>query len=177
MNFQIHPSAACRRFFKSSALLALVSLSSVLGAQSRAAGGNGEVPRAATAVINTVMSPYCPGLLLANCPSPSADSLRRAIVARAENGATESELRADLVAAYGEMVLAAPPMRGLGAVAWVVPFVLLAGVGLLVFRWLRHQRIETDHPLRPAQPLVADGADADDAERLRRLDRLVRGTG
>jgi cytochrome c-type biogenesis protein CcmH/NrfF len=101
----------------------------VAQAQSRPAGAAGEVPPAARTVINSVMSPYCPGLLLSNCPSPSADSLRRAIVARAAGGETESQLRQALVDVYGEQVLAAPAMRGAGVVAWTVPFILIVGIG------------------------------------------------
>lgn len=143
-----------------------------VGAQTRPAGREGEVPRAASAVINTVMSPYCPGLLLANCPSPSADSLRRAIVARAARGATEAELRADLVGAYGEMVLAAPRMSGLGAVAWIAPFALLLGVGALVFRWLRAQRSTGALPT-PADAASLVPLDPSDADRMRRLQEMV----
>jgi cytochrome c-type biogenesis protein CcmH/NrfF len=167
------PVRRARRPWYMAAILAIVVAHS-LPAQSRAAGGEGEVPRAASDVINTVMSPYCPGLLLANCPSPSADSLRRAIVSRAAGGASEAQLRADLVASYGEQVLAAPPMRGLGVVAWVAPFLLLGGIGVLVVRWLRAQRAGPGGPaiVMAAQPAATDPADV---ERLERVQRLVHG--
>lgn len=152
-------------------MFAAATLATTLDAQTRPAGREGEVPRAASAVINTVMSPYCPGLLLANCPSPSADSLRRAIVARALRGATEAELREDLVTSYGEMVLAAPRMTGLGAVAWIAPFALLFGVGALVFRWLRRQRGSVP-PAGPVTP-ASGPADPAEADRMRRLEALV----
>ena len=138
-------------------------------AQSRATGGQGEVPRAASAVIGSVMSPYCPGLLLANCPSPSADSLRRAIVERAARGETERELRAALVATYGPRVLAEPPLRGFGSIAWIAPFaLLLAGLAVLR-RWLRR----AGPPVTPRVTL-APTPDAADADRLARIERLVR---
>ena len=131
--------------------------------------GQGEVPRAASAVIGSVMSPYCPGLLLANCPSPSADSLRRALVERAARGETEGELRAALVATYGPRVLAEPPMRGFGSLAWLAPFALLL-TGLAVLRrWLRGAG--TPPPL--STRLVPPPAPGD-TERLALIERLVR---
>ncbi|MCC7054194.1 MAG: cytochrome c-type biogenesis protein CcmH [Gemmatimonadaceae bacterium] len=141
-------------------------------AQSRPSGAAGEVPRVASEVIATVMSPYCPGLLLSNCPSPSADSLRRAIVARAAAGATEADLRAELVAVYGEGVLAAPRLRGMGAVAWLVPFLLILLAGGVIARWIRRQR-PAAAPAAPAVAAVA--AVPGDAERLQRIaDRVER---
>lgn len=143
-----------------------------LDAQSRSAGAAGEVPAAARAVINSVMSPYCPGLLLPNCPSPAADSLRRAIVTRAAQGETEAQLRRALVATYGEAVLAAPAMRGAGILAWTVPFLLIAGAGTALWFWLRMQRTTGTAPA--ASDASVSVAEPGDAERLRRLEALVR---
>jgi cytochrome c-type biogenesis protein CcmH len=146
----------------------------VTQAQSRPAGAAGEVPPAARTVINSVMSPYCPGLLLSNCPSPSADSLRRAIVARAAGGETESQLRQALVDVYGEQVLAAPAMRGAGVVAWTVPFILIVGIGAAILGWLRRQRRAA--PTVTAAPLAAPQVPGDE-ERLRRLSEMVHRAG
>jgi cytochrome c-type biogenesis protein CcmH len=157
-------------------IVTLCCLALPLQAQSRAAGASGEVPAAARNVINSVMSPYCPGLLLSNCPSPSADSLRRAIVSRAARGESEAQLRAALVASYGEMVLASPVMRGAGAVAWVVPFVLILGVGAAIMAWLRRQRRAV--AVGDSGPTSVHAAlQPGDEERLRRLAEIVRRPG
>lgn len=140
-------------------------------AQARSAGASGEVPAAARNVINTVMSPYCPGLLLSNCPSPSADSLRRAIVGRAARGETEAQLRAALVETYGDMVLASPEMRGAGAVAWLVPFVLILGIGAAIIAWLRRHRGAATDASVPA--IASTTLQPGDEDRLRRLAELV----
>ena len=159
-------------------LLHLITSAALLGAPVLHAqdapprAATGEIPRAATAVINTTMSPYCPGLLLANCPSPSADSLRKALVDRAARGASESELRAELTRIYGDAVSAAPTMTGLGAVAWIAPFALLLGVGLLVALWMRRQRVGAETHA-PVSPIMA--VDPADAERMERLQRMVHG--
>lgn len=143
-----------------------------LQAQSAPALLNREIPPAATEVINTTMSPYCPGLLLANCPSPSADSLRRALVDRAARGASAETLRAELFATYGEVVRAAPAMRGFGISAWVVPFLVIGAAGAVAWRWLRRGRMPNS-----ASQHAPDSATRDpvDAELLRRIDALVRG--
>lgn len=96
-----------------------------------------EVPRAAREVYDGTMSPFCPELLLANCPSPQADSLRRAIAARAAAGESRAHIEADLLATYGDVVRAAPPGRGFGLVAWLAPAALLAAAGGWVTHWSR----------------------------------------
>lgn len=123
-----------------------------------------EVPRAAREVYDGVMSPFCPELLLANCPSPQADSLRRAIAVRAAAGETRAHLEADLLATYGDVVRAAPPGRGFGLVAWLAPAALLAAAGGWVTRWSRrsaHRGAGPEAPRHRAdRPLAVRGARA-----------------
>ncbi|MGH2704167.1 MAG: cytochrome c-type biogenesis protein [Actinomycetota bacterium] len=71
-----------------------------------------------------IMSPFCPGLSLAECPSGEAAELRARIGRRILEGWTNRRIDAWLVADYGEGVLGRP--RDLAA--WVAPAVaLLAG--------------------------------------------------
>ena len=139
------------------------------------------VPRLALELFDSVMSPFCPGLLLANCPSPSADSLRSAIVERVERGGTREEIEAELYATYGEAVRAAPKASGLGLVAWLAPAVVLLGGGLWLALWLRRastRRAPRAAAVGPTGPaLVTAHGDAARAEELARLDRVVRGDG
>ena len=108
-------------------LLASVVAPRVVVSQSSAPSA-AEANRTAREVINRTMSPFCPGLLLANCTSLSADSLRRAILARAEAGESRKSIEGDLIATYGESVRAAPEARGFGLVAWLMPAVLLVSM-------------------------------------------------
>lgn len=96
-----------------------------------------ETPPIARAIIDGSMSPFCPGLTLAACPSPTADSLRRAIIARVESGETREHLVADLEATYGDEIRAAPQATGFGLVGWAVPALALLVAGISVFRWMR----------------------------------------
>lgn len=75
------------------------------------------VETAASRLFNSTMSPFCPGLLLANCPSPQAGVLRDTIRAWIAAGVPADSIRAVLLARYGEEVRATPPARGFGLLA------------------------------------------------------------
>jgi cytochrome c-type biogenesis protein CcmH len=134
-----------------------------------------ELPPVARQVYDGVMSPFCPGLLLANCPSPQADSLRRAVARRAAAGESRAHLIADLVATYGDGIRAAPASRGFGLVAWLAPALVLVGGAAGVARWLT--RTVRPAPAAPLSPLPGSEPDPPhDAARaeLAALDALLR---
>ncbi len=89
------------------------------------------------ALYRDLMSPYCPGLSLASCPSPQADSLRKAIAVRFAQGEPVAEITDSLVAHYGPSIRGSPEFEGFGAVAFLAPVLLLVGGGLFISRWLR----------------------------------------
>jgi cytochrome c-type biogenesis protein CcmH len=81
-------------------------------------------------IYSEVMSPYCPGLLLADCPSTAAFELRAEIRKRLEAGQNAAEIEAWLYEQYGDAIRAVPPARGWGLWLWVLPlmvFVLSLG--------------------------------------------------
>ncbi len=94
-------------------------------------------PAELSALYRDLMSPYCPGLNLASCPSPQADSLRKAIAVRFENGESPSDITTALVGDYGTGIRGSPSLDGFGAMAFIAPLVLLIGGALLAQRWLR----------------------------------------
>lgn len=96
-----------------------------------------ETPAIARQIIDGSMSPYCPGLTLASCPSPSADSLRRAIIDRVNAGESRASIMTSLTAHYGDAIRSAPDTTGFGLVGWLMPFVLLIAGGLWMNRWIR----------------------------------------
>jgi cytochrome c-type biogenesis protein CcmH len=57
--------------------------------------------------------------------SPAADRIRAFIEERRQAGWTKDEVKEALVADFGPAVLAAPPARGIGLLAWLVPLVAL----------------------------------------------------
>jgi cytochrome c-type biogenesis protein CcmH/NrfF len=84
----------------------------------------------ANALAHVLMSPFCPGKLLADCTSPQAYELRDAIARRLDRGETPAAVQADLVREYGSQILGAPPARGVGLLAWWLPAMLATGTAV-----------------------------------------------
>jgi cytochrome c-type biogenesis protein CcmH len=87
------------------------------------------------AVAGRMMSPFCPGLTLEECPSEQAANLRTQIAAKVKAGATNREIDEWMVSNYGESVLARPDT----SLAWLAP-ALAAAVGLLALLYLTDRR-------------------------------------
>ena len=73
--------------------------------------------------------------------SPQADRERAFIRGLIDQGRTKKQIKAALVAEYGDDVLALPKSSGVGLTAYVVPFalviVLAGGLALLLPSWRR----------------------------------------
>lgn len=112
---------------------------------------------------NELMSPYCPGRTLADCPSGQAEELRLWIVEQERQGRPKQEVARQIYERFGDIVLSAPRASGFGLAAYLIPlFFFLAG-GALVFVFLRRQT-----RLREAGPPGAEPPPDPDA--LRRID-------
>lgn len=91
------------------------------------------------AMAHDLMSPFCPGRTLAECPSPQATELRFWILTQASAGASEDEVNAMLTDRFGDVLLAAPRAEGWGLTAYVIPiafFVIGGPVVVLIIRRL-----------------------------------------
>lgn len=93
----------------------------------------------AYAVAREMMSPFCPGRTLADCPSPQADSLRMWIRLQEAAGRSREDVEAEIVERYGDVVLAAPRASGFGIAAYFIPAVAFVAGGVLVYVFLRRQ--------------------------------------
>ncbi len=87
-------------------------------------------------ITHELMSPYCPGLLLADCRSSGAVQLREEIQQRVAAGEPTASIERVMVARFGASIRAVPPFRGTGAILWVLPGVaallmLVVCVGLI----------------------------------------------
>jgi cytochrome c-type biogenesis protein CcmH len=113
-----------------------------------------------------VMCPTCHQLLELS-DAPVADHIRAFIQTRIDAGETKSEIKRQLVSEFGEGVLAAPPTRGFGLLAWLLPLLGLAGTGaviaILAWRWTRPI-------LEPAKSVHTDSGSELDPHLARRLD-------
>jgi cytochrome c-type biogenesis protein CcmH len=97
-------------------------------------------------VWNELMSPFCPGRSLADCPSSQAESLRMWIVAQEAAGASKDEVEQQIYERYGDVVLSAPRAQGIGITAYVIPVVTFVAGGLLVAVFLRRQTRRPEAP-------------------------------
>lgn len=73
-----------------------------------------------------VMSPYCDGVTLHDCPSQEAQGLRARIETWVARGQTRSEIMNRLEREFGAGIRAAPETGGTGFIAWLPPLVVLA---------------------------------------------------
>jgi cytochrome c-type biogenesis protein CcmH len=125
-------------------------------------------------ISNKVMSPYCPGVTLHDCPSQNALELRDDIENYARDGMTEAEIMDRLEADFGPAIRAEPSSEGAGILAWILPSIaLLIGGGLawmLVRRWFKRSRGIEDGDGRQVVTVSGDERERLDAE-LRRLRR------
>jgi cytochrome c-type biogenesis protein CcmH len=113
-----------------------------------------------------VVCPTCK-VTLAQSDSPVADRMRAFIRARIAAGDSKQQIKDELVAQFGQRVLAVPEKRGFDLVAWLLPIagaLLAAGVvGLAAWRWSRS-------PAAPDLPASANGRAALGPELERRVD-------
>jgi cytochrome c-type biogenesis protein CcmH len=117
------------------------------------------------AVEDDIMCPSCHEPL-ALAQSPQAIAERNFIRTLVAKGETKAQIERDLVAQYGNAVLAKPPAHGFNLTVYVLPpLLLLAGLvmlGLTLPRWRRRARAAADAPLAAAGPQLSDA----DARRL-----------
>ena len=96
-------------------------------------------------ISSQVMSPFCPGRLLSDCPSSAASDLRTSIRDMLSEGKTDEEIKDHLYALYGDEIRAAPPTQGFGLLAWTIPFVFLCFGGMVVSIWLKLKSGDKNH--------------------------------
>lgn len=119
-----------------------------------AASATGAVDPDAARLIDQVMSPFCPGIILTNCPTLAADSLRRSIRERFAAGATRAEVLQELHRTYGNVISAAPDASGFGLLAWLAPgtSVLVGGILITLFIRRRRPALAVAAPVSAAAP-------------------------
>jgi cytochrome c-type biogenesis protein CcmH len=92
-----------------------------------------------------IMCPVC-GTTLDQSDSAAAHQIERLISRRIAAGDSDCRIKQRLVAEYGEAILAAPPKKGFGLLAWWLPIagivVVAALLGLGAWRWSRAREQE-----------------------------------
>ena len=129
------------------ALLAAVALAGAAFAQAAEPEGW------AYALADEIMSPFCPGRTLDDCPSPQAESLRLWLIVQEAAGRSRDDVLAQLYERYGDVIRPAPRAEGIGITAYVFPALVFVAGGILVAWYLRRQtRVEPALETTPAPP-------------------------
>lgn len=81
---------------------------------------------------------------IADSPAGIAGDMRRAVREQIAAGATDDQVKADMVRRYGDFVLFEPPVRTGTWLLWFGPFALVAVGGLALLAMSRRGRIETE---------------------------------
>ena len=69
--------------------------------------------------------PQCQGESVSESSAAVAATIRDFIAEEVADGATDEEIRDDLIAGYGARVLLTPPAEGIASLVWVLPVVVL----------------------------------------------------
>lgn len=105
--------------------------------------------------------PQCQGESVSESNAAVAATIRGFIADEVSTGATDEEIRNELLQAYGARVLLTPPAEGLASLVWVLPVVILAGGAAAV------AAVFTRAGPAPAAVTAADRALVDRARRSR----------
>ena len=78
-----------------------------------------------------ILSPFCPGRSLADCPSEQASALKDKIKSELVAGKNKEVILDEIIKEYGEQFRAAPKMSGWNSLAWLIP-ILIVFVGFVI---------------------------------------------
>jgi cytochrome c-type biogenesis protein CcmH len=135
--------------------LAGLALGLALALGPRAAGAEDAGRSWHTEMWNELMSPFCPGRTLIDCPSGPAGELRQWIAAQEAAGRGRAEVEGELYQRFGDVILQAPRASGFGLAAYAIPALAFAAGGALVWAFLRRQG-RSGAAAPPLGPAAAD---------------------
>ena len=114
-------------------------------------------------VEDEVMCPVCGVPLGLATEAPQAQRERAFIQREAAACKSKQQIKNELVAQFGDRVLALPPDKGFNIVAYLVPaLIVLGGIAAIATVALKRRRKGAGTPAPPGTPALA----GDDAERL-----------
>lgn len=105
-------------------------------------------------VSSNVMSPFCPGVTLHDCPSEKATDYRAKIVGWAEEGWSKERIMARIRSDFGPGVNATPPAGGAGILAWILPGIAVLAGGALALLAVRRWTGRRSGPGLEAGPAI-----------------------
>jgi cytochrome c-type biogenesis protein CcmH/NrfF len=94
----------------------------------------------ANEIYKEVLSPFCPGRLLYDCPSSKATELKLQIKDMVVSGKQKEEIFKYLIETYGNDIKAMPDNFGFGLVGWIMPLIFFTIAGLTLIIWVKTQK-------------------------------------
>jgi cytochrome c-type biogenesis protein CcmH len=139
-----------------SLLIALSCLLALLLAGAAGAEPPAEPEGWAYDLSNELMSPFCPGVTVAECSSSQAKSLIMWMVVQEAAGRTQADVEEELYERYGEQIRPAPKWEGIGLSAYLVPAGVFLGGGVFIAWFLSRQTRRAPGPEEPPAPAAVD---------------------
>jgi len=112
-----------------------------------------EIEDKALHISGQVMSPFCPGRMLRDCPSSGASELKATIRSLLSEGKNTEEVISELFELYGDDIKALPDDSLIGRSAWLAPFFFILFGFVVAGLWLRANfkaTPKTEPPLKKA---------------------------
>lgn len=128
--------SAMRKF--AIAFFILLSLSLTVG--NAAAQGDGPSDNEVNAIAKNLYCPVCENVPLDSCPTLACQQWRDQIADKLTLGWSDEQIYDYFVEQYGDRVLAAPPLRGLNWLVYLLPPTAILIAAVLLYRNLRKWR-------------------------------------
>ncbi len=114
--------------------------------------------------------PLCSGVRLDACELKACEQMKEMIAIKLAEGQDLDTIRTYFVAQYGPQVLGEPPLEGLNWLAWLLPFIVLAIGGYVVWITVRRMTRATAASTaeQAANLAISDEDEAKLAEELKR---------
>ncbi len=90
-------------------------------------------------ITQEVRCPTCESQSVADSRAPASEAIRQEVRRRVDSGDSDTAIRSFLVSRYGKDILLEPEARGVSALVWALPVVVvtgaLAGLAVAFRRW------------------------------------------
>lgn len=96
-------------------------------------------------IARSLWCPLCSGVRLDACELKACDQMKDVIAMKLSEGEDLDAIRTYFVAQYGPQVLGEPPLEGLNWLAWLLPFIVLAIGGYIL--WMTVKRMARPAPV------------------------------
>ncbi|HVI90313.1 MAG TPA: cytochrome c-type biogenesis protein [Dongiaceae bacterium] len=105
----------------------------------------------AEAISRDIRCVVCQSESIEESDADIAHELRVIVREQLKAGASDDQVRAYLVARYGDFVLLKPPFKAKTALIWTGPFLLLLGAGIGIYLYYRRAKRAEATPLSAAE--------------------------